>query len=149
VQPVLICYDGSDSAAHSFGVAAELLSERTAVVVDVGPVVTGAENLGVLPGSGVATIQKEYLEAASEGASRGAELARQAGFDAEPRGELACETWDGIRDVANDLDAAVIVIGSRGLRGVRELFESVSREVVEHSGRPVLIVPDTRRRSQP
>jgi nucleotide-binding universal stress UspA family protein len=50
--------------------------------------------------------------------------------------------WEGIVDVADDIDAAVIVIGSRGLKGIREQFEgSVSHEVAEHAGRPVLIVP--------
>jgi nucleotide-binding universal stress UspA family protein len=41
-----------------------------------------------------------------------------------------------------EIDAAVIVTGSRGLRAVSELFEgSVSHDVAEHAGRPVLIVP--------
>jgi nucleotide-binding universal stress UspA family protein len=36
----------------------------------------------------------------------------------------------------------VIVMGSRGLNGGRELLEgSVSHDVVRHAGRPVLIVP--------
>jgi nucleotide-binding universal stress UspA family protein len=39
----------------------------------------------------------------------------------------------------------VIVLGSRGLTGVREAFEgSVSHDVAEHAGRPVLIVPPPR-----
>jgi len=39
----------------------------------------------------------------------------------------------------------VIVIGSRGLSGARELFEgSMSHEVAEHAGRPVLILPPAR-----
>ena len=38
--------------------------------------------------------------------------------------------------------AAVIVLGSRGLTGVRELVEgSLSHEVAEHARRPVLVVP--------
>jgi nucleotide-binding universal stress UspA family protein len=50
--------------------------------------------------------------------------------------------WEGIVDVADELDAAVIVLGSRGLKGIREQFEgSVSHEVAQHAGRPVLIVP--------
>ena len=44
--------------------------------------------------------------------------------------------------MADEIDAAVIVLGSRGLKGIRERFEgSVSHEVAEHVGRPVLIVP--------
>jgi nucleotide-binding universal stress UspA family protein len=36
----------------------------------------------------------------------------------------------------------VIVIGSRGLNGLREIVEgSLSHEVAQHAGRPVLIVP--------
>jgi nucleotide-binding universal stress UspA family protein len=72
----------------------------------------------------------------------GAEHARRAGFEAEARADLGAPTWQGIVDVADEIDAAVIVTGSRGLRGVSELFEgSVSHDVAEHAGRPVLIVP--------
>jgi nucleotide-binding universal stress UspA family protein len=45
-------------------------------------------------------------------------------------------------DVADEIDASVIVIGSQGLKGICERFEgSVSHEVAEHAGRPVSIVP--------
>ena len=75
-------------------------------------------------------------------ARAGAELARQAGFEAEARGDLAEPTWEGIVVAADEIDAAVIVIGSRGLSGAKELFEgSVSHEVAAHARRPVLIVP--------
>jgi nucleotide-binding universal stress UspA family protein len=77
-----------------------------------------------------------------ERAERGAELARRAGFAAEARAELSAPTWEGIVDLANEIEAAVIVIGSRGLKGVRERLEgSVSHEVAEHARRPVLVVP--------
>ena len=75
-------------------------------------------------------------------ARQGAERARRAGFEAEARAELASPTYEGIVDVADEIDAAVIVIGSRGLSGAREAFEgSISHAVAEHAGRPVLIVP--------
>ena len=77
-----------------------------------------------------------------EKARAGADRAREAGFRAEPRAELEEPVWEGIVDVADELDAAVIVLGSRGLKSIREQFEgSVSHEVVQHAGRPVLIVP--------
>jgi nucleotide-binding universal stress UspA family protein len=48
-------------------------------------------------------------------------------------------------DIADEIDAAVIVMGSRGLTGAQELFEgSVSHQVAEHADRPVLIVPARR-----
>ena len=50
-------------------------------------------------------------------------------------------------DVADEVDAAVIVIGSRGLTGAREWFDgSLSHQIAAHSGRPVLIVPPERER---
>jgi nucleotide-binding universal stress UspA family protein len=85
--------------------------------------------------------EDEGLAVAREGAT----LARVAGLTAEARSDLAAPTWEGIVDVANAIDAGVIVIGSRGLTGLRERFEgSVSHEVAEHAGRPVLIVPPRR-----
>jgi nucleotide-binding universal stress UspA family protein len=56
--------------------------------------------------------------------------------------DLAAPTWDGVVEAADDIDAAVIVIGSRGLTGAQELLKgSLSHDVAEHAGRPVLIVP--------
>jgi nucleotide-binding universal stress UspA family protein len=68
-----------------------------------------------------------------------------AGFEAEPRGELASATWQGIVGGSDEFDAAAIVIGSRGLTGMKKIFDaSVSRQVAEHAGRPVPIVPPLR-----
>jgi nucleotide-binding universal stress UspA family protein len=75
-------------------------------------------------------------------ARAGRELAQQAGFQAEARAGVAAPFWEGIVDAANEIDAVVIVLGSRGLSGAKEAFVgSVSHEVAEHAGRPVLIVP--------
>jgi nucleotide-binding universal stress UspA family protein len=80
--------------------------------------------------------------AAREVAGQGAEIARSPGLDAEARTALAAPTWEGIVDVADELDAAVIVIGSRGLSCLKEILEgSLSHELAEHAGRPVLVVP--------
>jgi nucleotide-binding universal stress UspA family protein len=142
-EPILICYDGSQSAEHSFHAAAALLAGRTAIVADIGPVLTDAESYAaVMPGTDIALLEQENLTDAMERAEHGAELARRAGFDAEARAELSAPTWEGIVDLANEIDAAVIVIGSRGLTGVRERLEgSVSHEVAGHARRPVLVVP--------
>jgi nucleotide-binding universal stress UspA family protein len=148
-EPILICYDGSQSAEHSFHAAARVLAGRKAIVADIGPVLTGAESYAaVTPGINIAWLEQENLAGALQRAEHGAELARRAGFDAEARAELSAPTWEGIVDLANEVDAAVIVIGSRGLTGVRERLEgSVSHQVAEHSRRPVLIItpPDEHR----
>jgi nucleotide-binding universal stress UspA family protein len=141
--PILICYDGSDGAQRAIDAAAGLLGPRRAVVLDVGPLLTAAESLAVLsPVAPAAAFEELNEDDARSGAHDGAERARRAGFDAEARADLAAPTWQGIIDVADEIDAAVIVTGSRGLRGASELFEgSVSHDVAEHAGRPVLIVP--------
>jgi nucleotide-binding universal stress UspA family protein len=143
---MLICYDGSDAARRAIDCAAELLGGRTAVVLAVAAPLTAGQALDSL-----GTIEKapEELnqEAAALRAQEGAQYARSAGLTAEPRGEIAAPTWRGIIDAADELDATVIVIGSRGLRGFRELIEgSLSHQVAQHTGRPVLIVPSGRSR---
>ena len=50
--------------------------------------------------------------------------------------------WESIVCQANEIDAAVIVIGSHGRHAGGELLHgSVSHQVAAHAGRPVLIVP--------
>jgi nucleotide-binding universal stress UspA family protein len=50
--------------------------------------------------------------------------------------------WRTIVDVADEVDASLIVTGSRGLAGVRSvLLGSVSNHVLHHAHRPTLIVP--------
>jgi nucleotide-binding universal stress UspA family protein len=139
---ILICYDGTADSDRAIDAAAELFGRRRAVVVDIGPVITPAESVIALTSAPVGAFEDLNLDSAREGARAGAERARRAGFDAEPRAEVAAPTWEGIVDVADEIDAAVIVLGSRGLKGIREqLAVSVSHEVAEHARRPVLIVP--------
>ena len=141
--PILICYDGSDNAGRAIDAAADLLGPRHAVVLDVGPPLTAAESVAVIaPVAPGAAFEELNEDDAQQRARAGAELAQRAGFVAEARAGLAAPTWEGIVDAADEIDAAVIVLGSRGLKGAREAFEgSVSHEVAEHAGRPVLVVP--------
>jgi nucleotide-binding universal stress UspA family protein len=80
-------------------------------------------------------------------ADAGARLAREAGLEAEP---LAAEAngpvWKTIVEIADHLDAAAIVMGSRGLTAVRSvLLSSVSSGVLRHADRPTLVI----RRARP
>jgi len=146
--PILICYDGSTDSDRAIDAAAALLGPRRAVVVDIGSTLTPAESVAALSSVVPGTAFEDLNTAgAMEKARAGARRAHDAGFIAEPRAELEEPFWEGIVDVADEIDAAVIVIGSRGLKGIREQFEgSVSHEVAEHAGRPVLIVPPGRGR---
>jgi nucleotide-binding universal stress UspA family protein len=146
---ILICYDGTKGSDCAIEAAAALFGPGKAVVLDIGPPLTSAESVAmispVVPGQAFEDLNTaDALDVARVGAKR----AEQAGFTAEPRAALSSPTWEGIVDIADEIDAAVIVLGSRGLSGARERFEgSVSHQVAEHAGRPVLIVPppnDTR-----
>jgi nucleotide-binding universal stress UspA family protein len=76
--------------------------------------------------------------------NEGAELARSLGLDAEP---LAMAD---VRDIARTIvetarehKSATIVVGSRGLSGLRGRFEgSTSKAVVKHAACPVFVVHD-------
>jgi nucleotide-binding universal stress UspA family protein len=141
--PILICYDGSDDSDRAIDAAADLLGTRKAIVLDVAPPITAAESLAtfspVAPGSAFETLN---LDDAYQRAKTGAEHARHAGFTAEPRAEIGAPTWQAIVDIADEIDASIIVLGSRGLNGLQERFEgSVSHDVAAHARRPVLIVP--------
>jgi nucleotide-binding universal stress UspA family protein len=146
--PILICYDGTAAADHAIDVAAELLGPVPAVVLDVGAYLTRAESIAatasVVPGT---AFEELNTADALDRARAGAEHARKAGFDAQARSELSSPTWEGIVDVAGELDAPVIVLGTRALTGARDVLDgSVSHQVAQHSGRPVLIVPADRGR---
>jgi nucleotide-binding universal stress UspA family protein len=143
--PILICYDDTASSRRAIAAAAELFGPRRAVVLDVFPPLT-VEQTAALATAGApgASFQNVNEEAAFEQATTGADRARRAGFDAEPRAIVAAPTWEGIVQIADEIEAAVIVIGSRGLAGLREAVESMSHAVAEHARRPVLIVPPAR-----
>ena len=75
-------------------------------------------------------------------AEDGARLARSVGLDAEPlaiAGEgNAAKT---IVELAREQEASAIVVGSRGLGGIRARLEgSTSNSVLKHSPYPVVVV---------
>ena len=82
--------------------------------------------------------------AARETAEDGAKRASEHGFNATARVQEATEgVWRAIVDVADEIDAGLIVCGNRGRGGVKGLLlGSVSHVVLAHAGRPVLIAPE-------
>jgi nucleotide-binding universal stress UspA family protein len=137
----MFAYDGSELAKLAIVRAGELLSEgREAVAMcvwqpfDVGFVAPKGLELD-------ATEVQHVNEAAEQTAADGAELARQAGFDARSLTLEASPVWKGLLTAAEELDAAVIVFGSHGRHGAAGvLFGSVAGAVASHTRRDVLIV---------
>jgi nucleotide-binding universal stress UspA family protein len=148
--PLLICYDGSDHAKHAIRSAAGLLGDRKALVLTVWQ---PAANLGAFAGYTATTDTLNFAELDRAGAETGGALAEEgaraaqaAGIDAEPLTvEATGPVWKTIVDTADLHDAAAIVIGSRGLTGLRSmLLGSVSNAVVHHTERPTFVIHHAR-----
>jgi len=140
---VLIAYDGTELAAFAITqAAARLGTGREALVVcvwqpvDVGFTPTDPRHFD-------ADRATEVRRAAEQTAAHGAELAREAGFTAQSVAVEASPTWKGIVAAADDHDASVIVLGPHRRSGLLgHLQGSVASAVVDHTERPVLIVPE-------
>jgi nucleotide-binding universal stress UspA family protein len=146
---ILIAYDGSDDAKSAIQHAATLLPGHPAVVITVWePFLTMMMRTpaGLGPVAGVPDIEgidDACLQSAEARAEEGAQLARDAGIDAiagvvSRSGSIA----EAILQEAADADADAIVVGFRGLTGVKSLLlGSVSHGVLQHADRAVLVVP--------
>ena len=153
--PILIGYDGSDAASRAIREAAELFDSRPVLVATVWePALAYAST--AMPGMG-ADLQpapidieaaqgvEQQLEArARRTADEGAEIARSAGLQAEAL-TVADEVnvAEAIVELARERRVAAIVVGSRGLTGLRARLEgSTSRGVIKHAACPVLVTHD-------
>ena len=81
-------------------------------------------------------------EHASTVAADGAEFARSLGLVVEPQAVPdEVDVADTLIDIARERGAAVVVVGSHGISGLRKrLLGSVSRKLIEHCDRPVLVI---------
>jgi nucleotide-binding universal stress UspA family protein len=144
--PLLIGYDGSEHAKDAIKSAAGLLAVKDALVVTVWQ---PTADLGAFAWYGAgpnlvnfAELDRAGAEAGGRVAEEGARIAREAGLRAEPIAiEATPPVWKTIVETAHLHDAAAIVMGSRGLTGLRSmLLGSVSNGVVHHADRPTLVI---------
>jgi nucleotide-binding universal stress UspA family protein len=146
-KPTLICYDGSEDARRALHSVGELLASNDAVVLTVWQPLTAllaeAGGFGMFALDDEDKVDSEEEAAARAAAEDGATRATARGFNATARVEEATEgIWRTIVDVADEIDAGLIVCGTRGRGGVKGLLlGSVSHSVLRESHRPVLIAP--------
>ncbi|TDD03048.1 universal stress protein [Nonomuraea deserti] len=142
---ILVAYDGSaDSRAAIEFAAKHLTAEPTVVVTVWEPLLVQIKRYP--PAAAAFDVEAEDAAhaQAEQHAKEGAELAIAGGMsDVTYRAVADNESiWKKIVDVADEIDASLVVTGSRGLAGVRSvLLGSVSNHVLHHAGRPTLIVP--------
>jgi nucleotide-binding universal stress UspA family protein len=151
-QPVLIAYDGSPAARRAVLDAANILRSRRALVVTVWEAGLAYATPAMPPDGMTMTpmvdpgtalsVDREVHEHAETVSSDGAALARSLGLDAQPlavpdEGTVA----ETILNVARSHDAVAIVVGSRGLSGLRARLEgSTSKVLLKHAQCPVVVV---------
>jgi nucleotide-binding universal stress UspA family protein len=153
--PVLIAYDGSDTARRAVSEAAALLDPAAVLVATVweealayGSTAAPIAGMDLQPTpldiGQAKQLAQEFEAHARRVAEEGAELARSAGLEAEPltvAGER--DAAEAIVELSREHRVAAIVVGSRGLTGLRARLEgSTSSRVLQHAPCPVLVVHD-------
>jgi nucleotide-binding universal stress UspA family protein len=151
--PILIAYDGSPAARAAVEQAGALFAPRPVTVLTVWEpglsefmLVPDATGMGttMLPydPSVVREVDRAGEDHAKDIANDGASLAQKVGLQAEAI--VVRDITDAAAAIvatANERHAGAIVIGSRGLKGLRsKLLGSTSGEVLRKAGRPVVVV---------
>lgn len=144
-SPILIAYDGSEDSRAAIDHAARLFPGAATVVLYARqPLESVAAHLEGHP----ALEELKHIDAATHDASAqvaadGAKYAADAGLSAEPRVSSTMATAsEAIVAAADEVNASLIVIGSRGRRGLRAtLLGSTAANVLHHTSRPTLVIP--------
>jgi nucleotide-binding universal stress UspA family protein len=144
---ILIAYDGSVDAQAAIDRSGELLKGEPATVLAVWE---RFADIIARSGGGFSAGDIDYdaLDQSAENqahqlAQEGAERAQRAGLTAEARAADREQSIPAtILTQAEAVEASAIVMGTRGLTGLKSLvLGSVSHGVLQHADRPVLIVP--------
>lgn len=145
---VLICFDGSASAKRSLAVAAATFDRAPVVLLNVWnpPERVIADAFGVADqgdGPDYARLEAFIAQRAADVLSAGETLAAELGLEVTARVERNHSTvYQTILDVADEIEAPVIVTGTQGDTVVKDgLLGSVSNALLHHARRPVLVVP--------
>ena len=151
---VLIAYDASPVADAAVRATATLFPDAEATVLAVHDPVMGPETATRVGGGLMSPevvkrtldeLAREHVEDAQRTADAGARVATDAGLAVASASVVgAGQAWRAILSAAAELEAEVVVCGSRGQGAVgRVVLGSTSSSVLHHADRPVLVVPES------
>jgi nucleotide-binding universal stress UspA family protein len=144
---VLVCYDGSDDARAAIEAVADVAAGHRVVVACFWQGLANVANRYAMSLLDIiqdpASINEREQARAIRVAEDGADIARALGLSVEARApEAQGGLDDAINEFADEIDAHLVVIGSRGRSSVSSgLLGDVSHDVVQRARRPVLVVP--------
>ena len=140
-RPVLIAYDGSEHAKAAIVEAGrQLRPDRKAIVLSVWQPLESIPFWGAPMSTVPPEMAQEVRSEAEKLAAEGAELAKQAGFDAKPASVEGSPVWQMIVQAAEESDAGIIVTGTHGRSGAAYVaLGSVATAIAHHAKLPVLI----------
>jgi nucleotide-binding universal stress UspA family protein len=149
VTPVIVGYDATPAAFAALDAAARLLPNSRAWITYLWTPLLADDNLrrrlrttepdldGFLQ-----SLERESEWRAARIAETGAVLARAQGWQAEP---LIHRVMGGegleLAQLVEKMQPDLVLLGTRGLSGIRAVLGSVSDMVVHYSPKPVLVVP--------
>jgi nucleotide-binding universal stress UspA family protein len=153
-HPVVVAFDGSPEATEAVRAAATLFRDRLLVVVTVWePALAIAATMTPVTEIGggsyippapeeIEAVDEAQLAHAQAAADAGVRIATEAGATAEalpvPDSTDVAHT---ILSIAEERDAAALVVGSRGMGRVKSAFVgSTSHKLLHETRRPVLVV---------
>jgi len=139
-RKILVGFDGSENAKRALGKAIGLAGKSggdltIVVVADI------TSHLPLGYGQFYVSIRDASLESARAALSQGSQTAKQASLTSVHESVEEGSPAEMILARASEIKADLIVVGSRGIRGIeRFLMGSVSFSIVNHSKCDVLVV---------
>ncbi|GIP52874.1 MULTISPECIES: universal stress protein [Paenibacillus] len=138
---IVAAYDGSKASNKALDKAIDLVKVTPGATLEVlhvfdFPRFYVAEGFAPIP----ASVNQDFYELAEKTVEEAKNRLEAAGVTAKVE-MLQGAPAEGILDYVKKHDSDIIIIGSRGLGGIREfVLGSVSHNVVQHARIPVLVV---------